>query len=90
MNLVIFDRTKRKAWSKKIFRPVQLAMGVSQREYGTNGSSQTVFKPFPSVPLFPFVPYSLGCSEFQNPIAQVEIFRRTRKLRGATIKVWGM
>jgi hypothetical protein len=53
-------------------------MGVSQREYGTtgkngtNGSSQTVFKPFPSVPLFPFVPYSLDRSEFQNPIAQVE------------------
>jgi hypothetical protein len=64
--------------AQKTLRPVQLAMGVSQREdgtngnNGTNGSSQTVFKPFP------FVPYSLDCSEFQSPIAQVETLQNSR------------
>jgi hypothetical protein len=62
-----------RAAARKKIRPVQLAMGVSQREYGTNGnngtngSSQTVFKPFSVCSLMSGHIFKIGFASQANP-----------------------
>jgi hypothetical protein len=64
---------------KLLHRPAGETRMYSTRAIGSGSQPERIRnkrkfpEDLPSVPLFPFVPYSLDRSEFQNPIAQVDI-----------------